>query len=85
MILTKQKPKAWHVYPVAAFLFFAIGAIRPLVPIVLVEWCNGNYAQASLLSGASDSVGSVLAFVLIPAVGMFSDRYNKLVIKNLSN
>jgi hypothetical protein len=55
-------------------LFTAQGLMRPEMPGLLLELFDGSMENVALYQGATDAVGALVAFALVPLIGDFSDE-----------
>jgi len=62
------------VWPVMFAQYFGLGLMRPEMPGILLELFNGSMENVALYQGATDAVGALVAFALVPLIGDFSDE-----------
>ncbi len=63
----------------------ALGIIIPVFQPLLLHFEGGNYADASLLSGAFATIFAIVQFFASPVLGTLSDRVGRRPIVLLSN
>jgi len=61
------------VWPVMFAQYFGLGLMRPEMPGLLLELFDGSMENVALYQGATDAVGALVAFALVPLIGDFSD------------
>ena len=57
--------------------YFALGLLRPEMPGLLLELWDGSMRSVALYQGITDGVGAVVAFLLVPMIGAFSDTHGR--------
>jgi len=69
-----KDPMRRMVWPIMFAQYFALGLMRPEMPGILLELFGGSMENVALYQGATDAVGALVAFALVPMIGDFSDH-----------
>ena len=71
------RPSKWFVFPIIFTQMLNYGIIRPSIPTIELTFFHQSYSAVSLVSGLTDAIGALLAFIVMPIIGTLSDRYGR--------
>ena len=63
----------------------ALGVMIPVLPKLVIEFEQGNTAQAAIMFGLFSTVWAAMQFLFIPVMGNLSDRFGRRPVVLLSN
>jgi DHA1 family tetracycline resistance protein-like MFS transporter len=70
-------PAARFVFVTMVFEWLVIGMLSPVLPKIILGFCDGNVARASAISGIFTFMFAGLQFFAAPLLGVLSDRYGR--------
>jgi DHA1 family tetracycline resistance protein-like MFS transporter len=70
-------PAARFVFVTMIFEWLVIGMLSPVLPKIILQFCDDDVARAAAISGAFTFMFAGLQFFAAPLLGVLSDRYGR--------